>query len=273
MSRRVDGHPGSGTSNDSVRSAAMLAYRSDGPVGWATLNRPEKLNAMTRGLWQELRDLLEQVERDPDVRVLVFHGAGDSFSVGGDIDGFAELGDAGDKRAYLRDAMSAFQAVERFSKPTIAAVHGHCLAGGCELTMVCDIVIADETARFGTPETSVGLVPGPGVARGAAQANMHWMKFMVLSGETLDAEEARIAGLVNRVTPAGEHLAAADGLARKIAKRAPLALAVGKQLLGHRYEEAYEHAIDAVGYLQGTRDFAEGIAAFQERREPRFEGR
>jgi enoyl-CoA hydratase/carnithine racemase len=273
MTARVDGHIDPDVMNDPARSPGMLAYRSDGPVGWATLDRPEKLNAMARGFWQELRDLLDEMESDPAIRVLVFHGAGRCFSVGGDIDGFAELGDAGDKRAYLRDAMSAFQAVERFSKPTIAAVHGHCLAGGCELTMVCDIVIADETARFGTPEASVGLVPGPAVARGAAQANLHWMKFMVLSGEQLDCEEARLAGLVNRVTPAGEHLAAADELARKIAQRAPLALAVGKQLLNRRYEQAYEHAIDAVAYLQSTADFGEGIAAFQERREPRFEGR
>jgi enoyl-CoA hydratase/carnithine racemase len=273
MTARLDGHTGSDMSDQSVRSGAMLAYRIDGPVGWATLNRPEKLNAMTRGFWQELRDLLSRVEADPDVRVLVLHGAGRCFSVGGDIDGFAELGDAGDKRAYLRDAMSAFQALESFSKPTVAAVHGHCLAGGCELTLVCDIVVADETARFGMPEASVGLVPGPGVARGAAQANLHWMKYMVLTGEQLDADEARLAGLVNRVTPEGEHLALAEQLARAIAVRAPLALAVGKQFLNRRYEQAYDSAIDAVAYLQGTSDFGEGIAAFQERREPRFEGR
>jgi enoyl-CoA hydratase/carnithine racemase len=251
----------------------MLSYRTDGPIGYATLDRPEKLNAMTRGFWQELREVLTRAEADTEVRVLVFHGAGRCFSVGGDIAGFGELGDAGDKRAYLREAMGAMHAVETFIKPTIAAVHGHCVGGGCELTMVCDIVVADETARFGTPEATVGLIPGPGVARGIAHANLHWMKFMVLTGEILDAQEARLAGLVNRVTPAGEHLAAAEALALTIARRAPLAVQVGKQLLGRRYAQDYEHAIDAVGYLQGTEDFAEGIAAFTERREPRFQGR
>jgi enoyl-CoA hydratase len=264
---------GRSAADQQVRSPAMLSYRKDGPVAWATLDRPEKLNAMTRGFWQELRDVLARADEDPEVRVLIFHGAGRCFSVGGDIEGFGELTDAGDKRAYLREAMGAMQAVESFTKPTIAAVHGHCVGGGCELTMVCDIVVADETARMGTPEASVGLVPGPGVARGGAHANLHWMKFMVLTGELLDAQEARLAGLVNRVTPPGEHVAAAEELAGKIAQRAPLALAVGKQVLNRRYEQAYEHAIDAVAYLQGTDDFAEGIAAFQERRGPRFEGK
>jgi enoyl-CoA hydratase/carnithine racemase len=256
-----------------LASSAMLAYRKDGPIGWASLDRPDKLNAMTRGFWQELLDVLDKAERDEQVRVLIFHGEGRCFSVGGDIEGFGELGDAADRRAYLEEAIGAMRAVEAFSKPTVAAVHGHALGGGCELTYVCDIVVADETARFGTPEAQVGLVPGPGVARGLAHANLHWMKFMIFTGEVLDAEEARLAGIVNRVTPPGEHLSSAETLARKIAERAPLALAVGKQLLNGQAPAAYEHAVDGVAYLQGTEDFAEGIAAFKERREPRFEGR
>ncbi len=251
----------------------MLAYRNDGPVAWATLDRPEKLNAMTRAFWGELVGVLDRAESDPEVRVLVVHGAGRCFSVGGDIEGFGELTHAGDRRAYLREAIGAMEAVERFTKPTIAAVHGHALGGGCELTLVCDIVVADQTARFGTPEAMVGLVPGPGVARGLAHVNLHWMKYMIFTGETLDAEQARLAGLVNVVTPAGEHVATAKKLAQRVAARAPLALAVGKQLLGVQAPAAYQHAIDGVGYLQGTDDFREGIAAFEERREPRFQGR
>jgi enoyl-CoA hydratase/carnithine racemase len=251
----------------------MLAYRTEGPIAWATLDRPEKLNAMTRSFWGELRGVLDEAERDDSVRVLIFHGEGRCFSVGGDIEGFGDLSGAADKRAYLREAMGAMQAVESFTKPTIAAVHGHCVGGGCELTMVCDIVVADETAKFGTPEASVGLMPGPGVARGPAHVNMHWMKLMVFAGEILGAEEARLAGLVNRVTAAGEHVAAAEALASRIAEKAPLALAVGKQVLNRRYGAAYPEAIDAVGFLQLTDDFNEGIEAFKERRQPRFEGR
>jgi enoyl-CoA hydratase/carnithine racemase len=251
----------------------MLSYRTEGPIAYATLDRPDKLNAMTRSFWDDLQRVLDQAERDDAVRVLIFHGAGRCFSVGGDIEGFGELSGAADKRAYLREAMSAMQAVDAFTRPTIAAVHGHAVGGGCELTIVCDIVIADETAKFGTPEATVGLIPGPGVARGAAHVNLHWLKLMVLAGEILDAREAQLAGLVNRVTPEGEHLAAAEALAAKIADKAPLALAVGKQVLNARFEEAYRHAIDAVGFLQCTEDFTEGIAAFIQRRQPQFRGR
>jgi enoyl-CoA hydratase/carnithine racemase len=139
--------------------------------------------------------------------------------------------------------------------------------------MVCDIVIADRTARFGLPEARVGLAPGLGLARGTSQLNLHWMKFLVLTGEMLDAEEARLAGIVNRITAPGEHVAAAEALARGIAEHAPLALAVGKDVLGRQTPDASGEAIDAVGMLMGTEDFGEGIAAFRERRPPRFQAR
>jgi enoyl-CoA hydratase/carnithine racemase len=139
--------------------------------------------------------------------------------------------------------------------------------------MVCDIVVADETARFGTPEASVGLVPGLGVVRGLSHLNLHWMKYMVFTGEALDAGDAKAAGLVNRVVPRGEHEAVAGELARLIARRAPLALSVGKQILNRRADEGYGYGIEAISLLQASEDLAEGVAAFKERREPRFEGR
>ncbi len=251
----------------------MLGYQVEGAVAWVTLDRPDKLNAMTRAFWGDLRETLDRAQDDDAVRVLIFRGAGRCFSVGGDIAGFAELADIRDRRRYVQEALGALRAVDAFPKPTIAAVHGHALGGGCELTMVCDIVVADETARFGTPEASVGLVPGLGVVRGLAHLNLHWMKYMVMTGETLDAQEARFAGLVNRVTEAGGHEALARELAETIAARAPLALAVGKQLLNRHADEGYGHGIEAISLLQGSADVQEGIAAFRERREPRFEGR
>lgn len=251
----------------------MLTYSVDGAVAWAVLNRPDKLNAMARDFWPELHAVVERAAADPQVRVLAFRGEGRCFSVGGDIASFGELGDAADRRAYVGEALGAYRAVEALAKPTIAAVHGHALGGGCELTLVCDIVVADETARFGMPEAQVGLVPGLGVVRGLSHVNLHWMKYMVLTGELLSAQEALTAGLVNRVTAPGGHVAEAQRLGELMASRAPLALAVGKDILGRHADEGYAHAVAAVSYLQGTEDSLEGIAAFRERRDPKFEGR
>ena len=248
----------------------MLTYSVDGAVAWAVLDRPDKLNAMARDFWPELHAVVERAAADPRVRVLAFRGEGRCFSVGGDIASFGELGDAADRRAYVGEALGAYRAVEALAKPTIAAVHGHALGGGCELTMVCDIVVADETARFGTPEAGVGLVPGPGMVRGLAHVNLHWMKYMVLTGLPLSAEEARLAGLVNTVVGAGEHLAEAERLAGIVASRSPLATSVGKSILGKGAWETQQQVAESIALLQVGEDFAEGVAAFKERRAPEF---
>ncbi|MGH2938824.1 MAG: enoyl-CoA hydratase/isomerase family protein [Solirubrobacterales bacterium] len=251
----------------------MLRYRKEGAIAWLTLDRPEQLNALHRDFWAELSEALAIADADDEVRAVVLSGNGRAFCTGGDIIGFDDLGDAGDRRAFLREAFAAMRALDCLRKPTIAAIHGHCVAGGCELTMMCDIVVADDTLRIGVAEITVGLTPGPGLGRGSSHVNLHWMKYMVMTGETLDAEEARLAGLVNKVTPEGEHLAAAEKLARKLASQAPLAIEVGKKAVTHQYPEHFDHAMDAVSFLQSTDDFREGIAAFAEKRDRRFEGR
>jgi enoyl-CoA hydratase/carnithine racemase len=251
----------------------MLRYEVRAPVARLILDRPEKLNAMTRAFWGELREALAAATADASVRVVLLSGDGPCFSVGGDIDGFAELRDTADRRAYVDEALGALRAVEECPKPTIAAVHGHALGGGCELTMVCDLVVADETARFGTPEASVALIPGLAVVRGRANVNLHWLKYLVFTGVAIDAAEAKLAGLVNAVVPAGGHLAEAERWAELIAERSPLALSTAKAFLGRDAQEGYAHAVDAVAMLMGSGDVAEGLAAFGERRPPVFEGR
>jgi enoyl-CoA hydratase/carnithine racemase len=251
----------------------MLTYEARNRVAWLRLDRPDKLNAQSPEFWRELREAMDRFAADGEARVAIVHGAGKCFSVGGDIEGFRELGDTEERRAYVVEAMAAFQAVENVPKPTIAAVHGYALGGGCELTLVCDIVVADETARFGLPETAVGLVPGLGVVRGSAQLSLHTLKYMILTGQQLDAHDAKLAGLVNVVVPEGGHLAEAERLAALIAARSSLAASEAKKILGRNSHEGYAQTIEAVAMLQGSKDHAEGIAAFTERRVPEFEGR
>ncbi len=250
----------------------VLTYERRGPVGWLTMNRPEQMNAMSRAFWPELRAVLADVSADPDVRVLVVHGAGRCFSVGGDISSFEGIVDAGSRRAFSDECLRTLRAVEELPQPTIAAVHGWALGGGCELTMVCDIVVADETATFGMPESAVGLVPGLGVVRGRAHVNLHWLKYLVFTGERLDATTARQVGLVNVVTPPGDHLAEAERLAGLVAAKAPLAVAAAKRILGRGSDDGYGHSTEMIAMLHGTVDQVEGVRAFLEKRQPRFTG-
>ncbi|NKQ58038.1 enoyl-CoA hydratase/isomerase family protein [Amycolatopsis sp. K13G38] len=251
----------------------MLAVETVGAVAEVALDRPDKLNALTAGFWDDLQDLLRDAAGDSAVRALVLYGRGQCFSAGGDIAGFGELTTVPARRDYQERAFAAFRALERFPKPTFAAVHGYALGGGCELTMVTDVVVADSTARFGTPEASVGLMPGLGVVRGRANVNLHWMKYLVFTGERLDAEEARLAGLVNKVVPEGEHLGEARRLASLAAGKPAVALAVAKRVLGRGSDEGYDYALEATSLLHGTEDQHEGVLAFKERRAPQFRDR
>ena len=251
----------------------MLGYEVRDAVAWVLLDRPDKLNAMDREFWGELREICGRVASDRQVRAVLFHGAGGCFSVGGDISTFAGLDDLAARRAFSEQCLQTLRMVEEIPKPTIAAVHGYALGGGCELTMVCDIVVADATAVFATPETSVGLFPGLAVVRGRAHAGLHWLKYLAFTGERLDAHDAKLAGLVTVVTEPGGHLAEAERLATLVTTKAPLAVAVAKRILQRGNADGYDWSTEAVAMLHGSADQAEGVAAFLQRRSPRFEGR
>jgi enoyl-CoA hydratase/carnithine racemase len=255
----------------SADAPALLVSDEDG-VRRLTLNRPAVKNAIPRSLYGELVAALDRADCDAEIRCVILHGAGDDFCAGGDTRDFGVVSGLPERQAYLGDVNRAYQAIERCRKPVIAAVHGWAVGGGCELTLCCDIVIADLTARFSLPEARLGLLPGPGAAVGLTQMNLHWLKLMVLGCEVLDADDARLAGLVTKVVPEGEHLAAAQALAARICGLAPLSLSVGKRLLNDLTPRHWEQSQVAVTMLQGTDDFKEGVAAFAQRRRPEFHG-
>jgi enoyl-CoA hydratase len=246
-----------------------------GPVAVLRISRPGKLNALTAAFWPQLRTLLDAAVAHPAIRAIVLTGSGDrSFSTGGDIEAFAGLDSAAARRDFLDSCLRAFTAIEECRLPVIAAVNGWALGGGCELALACDIVLAAEHAAFGLPEASVGLVPGFGILRAPSVVGRQATKLMVLAGERLSAQRACELGLVQQVLPAAELVPAALRLGERIAGRAPLAVEVGKRMVNRgvdRGETGY--GVEAVAMLYATRDAAEGIAAFTERREPRFEGR
>ena len=255
-------------------STSRFDFEIGDRVGTITIVRPEKKNALDSIAWTELEELLRQVGTmdQSELRVVVLTGAGDTFCVGGDIGDFEELTSEAGRRQYLDQVFGVYQLLEQLPVPTIAAVRGPALGGGCELAIVCDLVVADETARFGTPEGGFGLIPGVATARGHTQLNARWIKYLVFTAEQLDADQAMVAGLVNAVVPEGEHLIESRRLAAGIASRAPLALRTAKELLNRRPEVSYDATGPAVVDLMGTQDHQEGITAFRQGRHPSFVG-
>ena len=253
----------------------MLRVETDGAVATITMDAPERLNAMGREFWPDLRDALSTVESDGTTRVVVITGAGEkAFSAGGDIASFAELDGPAAKREFQRDCMRTFAAVEESPLPVVAAVNGYAMGGGCELALACDVVLAADTAVFAMPETAVGLVPGFGVLRAPSVIGRPWTKLMMIGGERVDASTALAIGLAQKVVPAAELAATARKLAERMAAAAPLAVATGKALVNRGVDRGeFEHSTAALTALHGTADAAEGIAAFVGKRSPTFEGR
>ncbi|QRP43094.1 enoyl-CoA hydratase/isomerase family protein [Amycolatopsis sp. FDAARGOS 1241] len=266
---------GNGIAASTIRVEAGDTGDGSGVVAVLTIDSPAKLNAMGRGFWPELREALSRLATDGRTRAVIITGAGDkAFSAGGDIASFAELTDVAAKREFQQDCMRTFAAVEESPLPIIAAVNGFAMGGGCELALACDVVVAADTAMFGMPECSVGLVPGFGVLRAPSVIGRQWTKLMMFGGERVDAATALRIGLAQKVVPAGELLSAARELAGRFAAMAPLAVATGKNLVNRGVDRGeFDHSTGALTTLHATADAAEGIAAFLGKRAPRFEGR
>jgi enoyl-CoA hydratase len=256
----------------------VLRSEVDDGVAILTLDRPGRLNAIGSDTVALLHHAVDAIEKDPAVRIVVVSGQGRAFSAGADITELDGLQTAHDFSGFVRSLTDSFGRLARLSQPTIAAVDGLALGGGFELALACDLRIAGAAARFGVPEVRLGLLPAAaGTQRLARLLPAAVAKQLLMTGETLSADEALRWGLVNQVVPAGAALATATELARSLAAGPPLALATAKRLVDEGAELPFDRAVglerDAVALLFTTADRQEGVTAFLEKRPARFTGR
>jgi len=214
-----------------------LFYEKKDTIGILTVNRPGKLNAISNELTKELEQLLDEIENDPELRVLVITGAGDkAFVAGADINELVER-DASMGRDVSRFRQALFARIENLPVPVIAAVNGYALGGGLELAVACNIRVASEKAQFGAPEVKLGIIPGDGgTQRLPRLVGLGRAMEMVLTGDFIDAQEAFRIGLVNRIVPHEELMESVMTLAQKIASRPPLAVKYAKEAVNRSQE-------------------------------------
>jgi enoyl-CoA hydratase len=246
-----------------------------GPVGIVTINRPQVRNALNPQTIAELVDALESFDRDEAIRCMILTGDERAFAAGADI---AQMVDAGAVEVLADDNFARWTRFRAIHKPVIAAVSGYAFGGGCELALMCDLIVASETAQFGQPEVKIGIIPGAGgTQRWARSAGKARAMEAVLTGEPVRAVDAERMGLINRVVPGGAHLDEALRLAHLIAERPPLAVRLGKEAVNHAMEVGLSPGLEferKLFYLLfASEDKAEGMRAFLEKRPARFSGR
>lgn len=254
-------------------SDAPLLERLSDTTLWLTLNRPDVRNALSEEMVTQLHERLEAADGDPAVRVVVIRGEGTSFCAGGDFAVFKQRKGVAQTRDYTSKVFDMFYAIEACSKPVIASVHGFALAGGADICMAADLVVAADTAVFGTPEGRIGLSAGYADLRLPSIIGLHNAKLLLLTGRRVDAREAHRMGLVNVLCSAEELESVTQSLADDVAVNAPLAIAAGKAFLNRDARSGYDNGVDMVTMLQMTEDRDEGLAAFREKRAPVFRGR
>ncbi len=252
----------------------ILVEQEDG-VAVVRLNRPKVLNALSGPLMTELVEALEGLDADRAVRCIVLTGNERAFAAGADI---AEMADASAVEMMQRNQFERWERIRKVRTPIVAAVSGFALGGGCELAMMCDMIVASESARFGQPEILIGVIPGAGgTQRLTRTVGKALAMEIVLTGRQITAREAHAAGLINRVVPNELCLESAVQLAREVAARPPIAVMLGKDAVLKAFDTTLEAGLDAERknffLLFGTEDKREGMQAFLEKRPPQWKGK
>lgn len=247
-------------------------------IAWITLDRQDKLNALSGQVLSDLSNALRQADAwvaADKARCMLLRGAGEkAFAAGADI--ASMQGMAPEKGAeYSSHGHAVFEAIEALACPVIAVVHGFALGGGCELALACDFILASEQAKFGQPEVKLGLVPGfGGTQRLMRKVGLSWAAHMIYTGEMIDAKTAQHMGLVTRMFPHGEVFAEAEKTASQIATMAPLAVRAAKRLMLKGQDLSLKAANDeerkVFAECFGSKDTQEGVTAFLEKRSPTF---
>jgi enoyl-CoA hydratase len=250
----------------------------DGGVAIVTVNRPDAMNALDLEHAQALRDRLDELAGDEGARVVVLTGTGErAFIAGADIKYMQALGTL-EARRWGQLGQGCARLLEEMPKPTVAAINGFALGGGCELALACDLRVASSTAKIGQPEINLGIIPGwGGSQRLARTTTLGFAKELILTGRTVEAEEAREHGLVNAVYEPGELMERTRELCATLAEKSPLALAYAKEAanlaLAGDHPGNLETEARLFAMLFSSEDQKEGMAAFVEKRKPQFRGR
>ena len=254
-----------------------IIVRKEKPIAWIVLNRPERLNAINPKMIEEISKALDELEEDPDVRVVVFKGSGRAFCAGADVTAFAGINPMLAVKAS-RKFQELTLKIQFYTKPTITAIHGYALGGGLELALSTDFRIASEEAMLGQPEINLGFIPGAGATQRLAKiVGPAKAKELIMTGEFIPAVEAHKIGLVNKLVKPGALDEEARNLALKLAEKPPLALMAAKIAIDTGLEAGLWPGLSIesqlFGILFSTEDVIEGVTAFLEKRKPRFKGR
>jgi len=252
-----------------------VRFHVDGAVAVVTLGRPEKLNALDEAMIAGLAAAAEAIEGNRDIRAAILTGEGKGFCAGGDIAAWGKLSPLEMGQSWVRNGHFVFDRLTRLRVPLVAALNGHTLGGGLELAATADFRIAEAQAKFGLPETGIGMVPGwSGTQRLVARFGAGVVRRLALMGEIVPAARALELGLVDEVVETGRALEQAKTVCTRIAARGPVATIVAKQMINAAEGEGAAAAMEilAGSLVSYTADLKEGVASFTEKRAPKFKG-